>query len=173
MKPHKTIFILLMPLVFGSCVATHQVPQPVVLEPVSIVINESIKPYTYFYITSTEVKTSSSGSVYGNEYGVYGSSSSRSTNPADIISGNLIKKGLIRLPDLKSELADKTMIINYGETGRRNTGGGGYTIEITLQMVSAKTNQVICVLTGEGQGKTEADDIRIAINRCLEELYRQ
>lgn len=172
MKPHKTIFILLMPLIFASCVSTYQAPQPVILEPVSVFLNESIEPYTYFYITTTEVKTSSSGSVYGNEYGVYGASSSRSTNPSDIISGNLIKKGLIRLPEVKSELADRTMIINYGETGRRNTSTG-YTIEITLQMVSAKTNQVICVLTGEGQGKTEADDIRIAINRCLDELYHQ
>ena len=76
------------------------------------------------------------------------------------------------MPEVKSDLADKTMIINYGETGRRSTGLG-YTIEIKLQILSAKTSEVICVVTGEGQGETEADDIRIAINRCLEEMYRQ
>lgn len=164
MKPKRNILIALIPLLFASCVS---------LQPVRVTRNSSLDQYTYFYITPTETKTGSSGGVYGNGYGVYGSSISKSTNPADIISGYLIKKGLVRLPEIKSDLADKTMIINYGETGRRSTGLGGYTIEVTLQVLSAKTSEVICVITGEGQGETEADDIRIAINRCLEEVYRQ
>lgn len=163
MKLKKIILFTFMPLVFASCVT---------LQPVRVTRNTSLDGYTYFYITPTETKTASSQSVYyGN--GVYSSSESKSTNPADVISGYLIKRGLIRLPNVKDDLADKTMIINYGETGRRSTGLGGYTIEITLQILSAKTSEVICVVTGEGQGETEADDIRIAINRCLEELYRQ
>lgn len=164
MKLTKIIVLALMPLVFASCVS---------LQPVRVTRNTSLDNYTYFYITPTETKTGSTGGVYGNGYGVYGSSRSKSTNPADIISGYLIKRGMVRLPEVKSDLADKTMIINYGETGRRGTGLGGYTIEITLQILSAKTSEVICVVTGEGQGETEADDIRIAINRCLEEMYRQ
>lgn len=164
MKLKKNILLALMPLIFASCVS---------LQPVRVTRNASLDNYTYFYITPTETKTGSSGGVYGNGYGVYGSSRSKSTNPADIISGYLIKKGMIRLPEVKSDLADKTIIINYGETGRRSTGLGGYTIEITLQIISAKTSEVICVVTGEGKGETEADDIRIAIIRCLEEIYRQ
>ena len=163
MKLKKNMLLALMPFIFASCVS---------LQPVRVTKNASLDNYTYFYITPTETKTGSSGGVYGNGYGVYGSSTSRSTNPADIISGYLIKRGLVRLPEIKSDLADRTMIINYGETGRRYAGLG-YTIEITLQIISAKTNEVICVLTGEGMGDTEADDIRIAINRCLSELYRQ
>ena len=164
MKLKKITLLALMPLIFASCVS---------LQPVRVTRNASLDNYTYFYITPTETKTGSSGEVYGNGYGVYGSSYSKSTNPADIISGYLIKRGLVRLPEVKSNLANKTMIINYGETGRRSTGLGGYTIEITLQILSAKTNEVVCVVTGEGQGETEADDIRIAITRCLEELYIQ
>lgn len=160
MKLKKNILLTLMPLVFASCVT---------LQPVRVTRNTSLDNYTYFYITPTETKTGSTGGVY---YGVYGSSLSKSTNPADIISGYLFKRGMVRLPEVRSDLADKTMIINYGETGRRSTGLG-YTIEITLQILSAKTSEVICVVTGEGQGETEADDIRIAINRCLEEMYRQ
>lgn len=160
MKLKKIILLTLMPLVFASCVT---------LQPVRVTRNTSLDNYTFFYITPTEAKTGSTGGVY---YSVYGSSLSKSTNPADIISGYLIKKGMVRLPEVRSDLADKTMIINYGETGRRSTGLG-YTIEITLQILSAKTSEVICVVTGEGQGETEADDIRIAINRCLEEMYRQ
>lgn len=163
MKQKRNILIALIPLLFASCVS---------LQPVRVTRNSSLDQYTYFYITPTETKTGSSGGVYGNGYGVYGSSRSKSTNPADIISGYLIKRGLVRLPEVKSDLADKTMIINYGETGRRSTGLGGYTIEVTLQVLSAKTSDVICVITGEGQGETEADDIRIAINRCLDEMYK-
>lgn len=164
MKLMKIIVLALMPFIFASCVS---------LQPVRVTRNSSLENYTYFYITPTETKTGSTGGVYGNGSGVYGSSRSKSTNPADIISGYLIKRGMVRLPEVKSDLADKTMIINYGETGRRSTGLGGYTIEITLQILSAKTSEVICVVTGEGQGETEADDIRIALNRCLEEMYRQ
>ena len=163
MKLKRIIFFTLMPIIFASCVS---------LQPVRVTKNASLDTYTYFYITPTETKTGSTGGVYGNSYGVYGLSRSKSTNPADIISGYLIKRGMVRLPEVKSDFADKTMIINYGETGRRSTGLGGYTIEITLQILSAKTNEVICVVTGEGQGETEADDIRIAINRCLEEMYK-
>ena len=74
------------------------------------------------------------------------------------------------MPELKSELADITLIVNYGESGRRNTGLGGYTIEVTIQFISAKTNSLVCSCTAEGQGSTEADDIRQAITRCLNEL---
>ncbi|MCR4659497.1 MAG: hypothetical protein K5650_04285 [Bacteroidales bacterium] len=162
MKLKKIISLTLMPFVFASCM---------LLQPVRVTKNASLDNYTYFYITPTEVKTGSTGEVYGNAYGVYSSSTSKSINPADIISGYLIKRGMVRLPEVRSDLADKTMIINYGETGRR-WAGLDYTSEITLQILSAKTYEVICVLTGEGMGDTEADNIRIAINRCLEEMYK-
>ena len=159
----KSILFILTSLLFASCVE---------LQPVCVTRYNTLDQYTYFYITPTGTKTSSSGGVFSNGFGVYGLSQTKSTNPADIISGFMIKKGLIQLPELNNELAEKTIIINYGETGRRNTGFG-YTIEITLQILSAKTNEIICIVTGEGQGETEADDIRIAINRCLEELYQK
>lgn len=163
MKLKKNILLVLIPIMFASCVT---------FQPVQIRRTASLDGYTYFYITPTETKTGSSGGVYGGSDGVYGSSISKSTNPADVISGFLIKRGLIRLSEIKTDLAEKTMIINYGKTGRRPTGLGEYTIEITLQILSAKTSEVLCVVTGEGQGVTEADDIRIAINRCCEELYK-
>ena len=110
--------------------------------------------------------TSSSGATVSGQY----YSSSKTVNPSDVITGILTKEGLIRLPELKSELTDETLIINYGESGRRNTGLGGYTIEVTIQFVSAKTSSLVCSCTAEGQGSTEADDIRQAITRCLNEL---
>ena len=60
--------------------------------------------------------------------------------PKDFLE--LTKKGFIRLPEQKEELNDKTLIVNYGESGKRNRGLG-YTIEVTIQFVSAKSNELI------------------------------
>ncbi len=136
------------------------------LRPATSIKKVTLDNYKYIYITPTNSLTSGSGATIGGQY----YSSSKTVNPSDVIGGILTKGGLIRLPALKSELTDETLIINYGESGRRNTGFGGYTIEVTIQFVSAKKNTLICSCTAEGQGSTEADDIRQAITRCLNEL---
>ena len=89
-----------------------------------------------------------------------------------MITGILTKKGFIRLPELKSELKNETLIVNYGESGRRNRGLG-YTIEVTIQLISAKSSELISSCSAEGQGETEADDIRQAITRCLSALLNK
>lgn len=75
------------------------------------------------------------------------------------------------MPESNPQLLDETLIVSYGESGRRNVNLG-YSIEVTIQFLSAKTNMPVCVCTAEGQGSTEADDIRIAINRALKPLLR-
>ena len=140
------------------------------LKPVTYNGNTSLIGYKYAYITPTSGLSSSSGGVYGNAYGVYGSTISKSINPADVISGILIKNGFTLIPELDDDLKDRTIIINYGETGRRNVFWG-YTIEITLQILSADTLEVLCTTTAEGMGSTEADDIRIAITRAMEAIF--
>lgn len=131
---------------------------------------EPVTSYRYFYVTPTTVLTSGNGGVFGNKYGVYGGSVTNSLNPSDVISGTLIKQGMIRLPQLDPNLLEQTVIVNYGESGRRNHNLG-YSIEVTIQFLQAKTHSVICICTAEGQGSTEADDIRIAINRALGPLF--
>ena len=74
------------------------------------------------------------------------------------------------MPELKSDLSSETLIVNYGESGRRNKGLG-YTIEVTIQFISADAHEVVCICTAEGQGTTEADDIRQAIRRAMSELF--
>ena len=135
-----------------------------------IVKNAPIETFKYAYISPTKELTSSTGSTYGGQYGIYGSSTTKSVNPSDIIAGILIQNGFIIVPEIKSELAKETVIVNYGESGRRNRGFG-YTIEVTIQFISADTNQMICSCTAEGQGSTEADDIRQAIKRALDGLF--
>ena len=128
----------------------------------------SLDNYTYFYITPTQELTSSSGASISGQY----YSTSKTINPSDVIAGTLIKRGFLRLPELDQDKLDKTIVVNYGESGRRNVNLG-YSIEITLQFVSALDHSLICVTTAEGQGSTETDDIRIAINRALEALFKE
>ena len=136
------------------------------LRPATSVKNASLDSYRYIYVSQTNSLTSSSGYTINGDL----LSSSKTVNPADLITGIFIKEGLIRLPELKPELAEETLLINYGESGKRNTGLGGYTLEVTIQLISAKTSSLVCSCTAEGQGSTEADDIRQAITRCLNEL---
>ena len=136
------------------------------LKPATSIRNAPIENYKYVYISPTSTLTSISGvTIVGQYY-----ASSQSVNPADVINGILSKEGFIRLPELKSELTEETLIVNYGESGRRDTGLGGYTIEVTIQFISAKSNSLICSCTAEGQQETEASDIKQAITRCLTEL---
>lgn len=163
MKHFKLILLLFLCTLFlGSCAS---MKAPIVQR------YESLEQYKYIYITPTAELTSSSGGVYGNQFGVYGGSQTKTINPSDVISGVLIKRGYIRLPELNPNLADQTLIVNYGESGRRNVNLG-YSIEVTIQFLSARTNTPICICTAEGQGSTEADDVRIAITRALEALFK-
>ena len=66
---------------------------------------------------------------------------------------------------------NKDLIVNYGESGRREVFWG-YTTEVSIQFLAANTNDVICVTTAEGFGDTEADDIKIAINRALDAVFQ-
>ena len=132
------------------------------LQKPTVVINEDINNFSYVYITPTQTLSSGTGDQY---YSV-----DKSINPNDVISGVFSKNGFIKIPELKEELLDKTLIINYGESGRRDVGFG-YAIEVTIQLVSAKSNTLISSCTAEGMGSTEADDIRIAINRCLSGIF--
>ena len=163
MKEIKTIRI------FAIVIASFLISSCAPLKVPTIIRNDSIEGYKYIYITPTSNLTSSSGGVYGGQYSTYGATTSKTVNPSDVITGILTKERFIRLPELAPELTDETLIINYGESGRRNRGLG-YTIEVTIQFVSAKTHKLICSCTAEGQGETEADDIRQAITRCLSSL---
>ena len=150
MKVLKLITFAIFLMLISSCAT---------LKPVTHTGNTSLTGYKYAYITPTSGLSSSSGGVYGNAYGVYGGTVSKSINPADIISGILMKNGFTLI-----------LIVNYGETGRRNVFIG-YTIEITLQILSADNLEILCTTTAEGMGETEADDIRIAITRAMETIF--
>jgi len=159
MKPIRFLAIILTGILVSSCAT---------LKPPIVTKNDTIGRYKYIFILPTSSLTSGSGATYGGQY----YSSSKSVNPSDVITGILTKEGFVRLPELRPELIDETLIVNYGESGRRNIAGGlgGYTIEVTIQFISAKSHTLISSCTAEGIGATEADDIRKAITRCLSAL---
>lgn len=158
MKTFSFLAIFIASIFVSSCVS---------LKPPITTKNETTDNYKYIYIAPTNSLTSGSGATYEGQY----YSSSKTVNPSDVIAGMLSKEKFIRLPELKPELADETLIVNYGESGRRNVGLGGYTIEVTINFISAKTYKEVCSCTAEGIGSTEADDIRKAITRCLDGLF--
>ena len=156
-------------LLMGAC-APLKAPVVSLRSPV-IVKKCPIEAFKYAYITPTKELTSGMGYAYGVQYGVYGSTVTKSINPSDVIAGILIQKGYVILSDLNPELAKETLIVNYGESGRRDLYPGAYTIEVTIQFISAYTHEIFCSCTAEGLGATEADDIRLAITRALDGLF--
>lgn len=163
MKCRKLLIITLFCILINACA--------VLQEPI-IKKSEPIDKYQYVVIPQTDSKVSGSGAVFGGQYGVYGSSTSKEVNPSAIIEGVLLKKGLISVSEISPDILDKTLIVRYGESGRRDVAGGlgGYTLEVTIIFISAETNDTVYFCTAEGQGETEADDIRQAITRCLSGL---
>lgn len=156
MKITKFLSLLLGVFMLSSCSVTLLTP--------SVTINEPITGYKFFYVANTTEKTSTSGYVYDGS----GSSTTRSINPSDIISGELMKRGFTKVPQITEENAERTFIVNYGETGKRDVGLFWTTTEVTLQFISAKDQSMICSSTAEGFGETEADDVRMAIERSIE-----
>ena len=141
-----------------------------ILKAPTVIMNSSLVGYKYVYVNPTQEKIISKSEIFGGQYYTQSSVTTESFNPADVISGILMKHGYIILPQLKSELVKETFIVNYGEVGKRNVGIG-YTLEVTIQIISARNNELICSSTAEGMGNDERDDLRIAITRALESLF--
>jgi len=161
MKTFKNILILGASCLFFS--ACYNLRDPLINK------DASLETYEYVIIPETKELTSGSGALYGGDY-TYAAMSNKSVNPGDVIEGILMKKGYKSLDSIRPEFIDQTLIIKYGESGRRSVGLGGYTIEVTIYFYDAKTYKTIFSCTAEGIGSTEADDIREAIERCLSGL---
>lgn len=159
MKTIKLLVFITIAILINGCA---------ILKSPTIEKNGSLNSYKYIYVPSSKGLASSIG-IYG---GQWGTTISNSINPEDIITGALIKRGFVRLYELKQDLLAETLIINYGESGQRAVFMG-HTTEITIQFVSAETLIPICTCTAEGFGDTVADDIRKAINRAFKKLFQE
>ena len=164
MKSLRHILILLsISLALASC----GVPRYA-----TITSKPDLSKYKYVYITPTSEKTSVTGGTYGNQFGVYGSTSSKSITPSDVIAGYFMKQGFVRVPEINETQKSQTIVGNYGESGRKNYGLGAYSIEVTIQLLDATTYELICSSTAEGMGETETDDVREATIKCLDAIFQ-
>lgn len=139
------------------------------LRPITITGNRSLQGYRYAYVVPHATKVSTKKNYDSDDKG--NSAGIKSVSPSDIITGFLIKQGFVILPEVDSRNAAQTIVVNYGESGRRTALFDSAT-EITIQLLSASDNKLLCTGTAEGDGSSEADDIRIAINRCLSEIFK-
>lgn len=160
MKKFQLLIIVLSAILLSSCSYK--------LLPVETNAHSSLAGYKFFYVTPTAEVNSVSGSTY-NGVGV---TSSYSVNPADEIAGYFMNQGYIRLPQPPENRLDETLIINYGLAGRRKLSIFAYSTQITIQIIDAATLTPVVVSKAEGVGGTEADDIKIAIYRCMVELFK-
>ena len=132
-------------------------------------VKGNVYKYNYVYVIPTSGVTSSSG-VYGNQYGVYGGST-KTVNPSEVISGYLMKKGYTTLPNVDPNLAENTMIVSYGYTGRRQLSLFSYASCVMIQFRDAKTHELIATCEGEGCGEDETADILQAIYSALGVIF--
>ena len=116
--------------------------------------------------------SASSGGLYGvSPGGTYGFTESKEINPSSVTEGVLLKKGLISVDTIDKDIEDQTLIVRYGESGKRDVLGGlGYTLEVAITIVTAETHEIVYSCVAEGMGATEVDDLRNAIHRCLAEV---
>lgn len=158
----KKVFLLsIAALLFGGCIS---------LAPTSITRKGTLDGFKYFYVTPTAERNSVSGGTWGNQYGVYGSTSSNSVSPSELIAGYMMNRGYVRVPEVKAENAKQTMIINYGD-GNSREGLVGFAIEVTIQILDAEKNDLICICKADEIADTEAKAIRCATEKCLNEIF--
>ena len=159
----RLLFLCLIVFVFSGCA-------PKLLPP-TVTRHSTLDGYKYVYIMPSSEKSSVVGGVLGGGYGVYGFTTTNSANPMDLISGYFLERGYTRIPEVKPETTNNTLIVSYGETESGYVAFGGYKTGIIIQIISAQTNDIICVCKGEGNGGTNADAVRNAIKRCLDEVF--
>ena len=118
---HKIYIFFLLIYIFTSFTGC-------ALKPVDFLKNADYTKYKFIYVSPTNTVTSSSESVYTGYNGyVYGSTYTQQANPSDIIAGFFMKKNFLLVNEIRNP--ENTIIINYGQSGKRNIAGGlAYTL---------------------------------------------
>lgn len=159
----RLLFFIFTAMTLTGCGAMLKVP--------TADIKGNVNAYVYAYVIPTSGVTSSSG-VYGNQYGVYGGST-KTVNPSEVISGYLMKKGYTVVPSVTPDLAERTLIVSYGYTGRRQLSLFSYASCIIVQMRDAKTHEMVASCEAEGCGSDETEDILQAIYSGLNSIFAE
>lgn len=120
--------------------------------------------YKYAYVIPTSSVIS--GGLRYSAFSGIGGGQNKSINPSDNISGCLMKMGYAVLPSINPDLADKTLVVSYG-----NIDGAvenySATSNIVIQMRDAQTQELALSIETFGRGTEETDAITDAIYRAL------
>lgn len=164
----KTLFAVALSVVLGMMMTGC-----LILRGTKVIKNESVYNYKYVYIIPATSVSSVYGATVGSGPTTVGATTSSSVSPTDLISGYFVKKGFVRLADLKPEFNSQTLAVSYSESNLRRIGGTEAT-EVTIQMVNAATNQMVCTVTAEGKSNTnQAEEVRMAIDRAMKEAMKK
>lgn len=144
-----------------------------ILHGTTVVKNESVYNYKYVYVMPTVATQSVYGATVGTGGTTVGATTTTSVVPSDIIAGQFVKNGFIRVADVKPETANQTLSVSYSETNIRKVGGTEAT-EVTIQAVNGATNALVCSVTAEGKSNTnQAEEVRMAIDRAMKEMMKK
>lgn len=161
----KKILLFLVALAATACSA---------LKPTTCSVQPTFFKYRYVYIMPTGSVTGSS-EIYTIDRTYVTGGVTRTTNPADLMSGYLMQKGFTVLPQLDQNKLAETLVLSYGETGHRSVGFLWLfdATSIIIQFRDAQTNDLVATAESEDYGSTEADNIRYAIRNALDAIFAQ
>ena len=147
----KLFLLLVMILTFIGCRTKSSVV------PVATVSGD-LSSYNYVYVIPTSGVTSGSGG------GVY------TVNPSELITGYLMKKGYSPVPSIVPDLAERTLIVAYGNTGTSSifVAQSG----VIIQFRDAKTHQMVASSEAKGTSvENETNAITYAIYKALDNIF--
>lgn len=159
----KKILLFFIALAATACSA---------LKPTTCSVQPTFYKYRYVYIMPTGSVTGST-SVYSLDGHHVSGGVTKTTNPADMMSGYLMQKGFTILPQLDQNKLSETLVLHYGETGHRSVGFLWLfdATSIIIQFRDAQTNDLVASAESEDYGSTEADNIRYAIRNALDAIF--
>lgn len=130
-----------------------------------------LSKYKYVCAMPTNEKKSFIGATFGQQYGLYGYTTSNSINPAEEIAGRFMLHGFVRLNEIKEEQKPQTIVVSYGQSSTMNWAEI-YTVKVTIQLLDATSYELICSASAEGTGEIEANAIRKATKKCLDAIFK-
>ena len=164
----KKLLLLIACLLLSLCVTNLNAAN-------KVIVNGNLNKYIYAYVMPTSGVTSNSGGsgfVVGDKYGVYGSVSKGPTstvNPAEKISGCLMKLGFTVVPNVSPDFVESTMIVSYGFwEGEAADLFSSSHATILIQFRDGKTQELVASYETTGYGSNEAESISNAISETME-----
>lgn len=121
--------------------------------------------YKYAYVMPTSGVTSG-GLRYDVFLGISGGPTI-TINPSEKISGYLMKLGYTILPTINPDMADKTMVVAYGNAEGEVSNYHAIN-NIVVQMRDAQTHALVLSIESSGFGQDEAEAIANALSKAMQ-----